>query len=30
MTNLEELRKEYALKVEAAEIENRLEEKTGI
>lgn len=27
MTNLEELRKEYALKVEAAEIENRLEEK---
>lgn len=30
MTNLEELRKDYALKIEAAEIENRLEEKTGL
>lgn len=30
MINLEELRKENALKIEAAEIENRLEEETGL
>lgn len=30
MTNIEDIRKEYELKIQAAEIENRLEAETGI